>query len=229
MRFSCHLRSVGCLGPVRAFTLVELLVVMAIIGLLVALLVPAIGRGRSSAQSAACLPQMKQLGLAAEQFADDSEDLFPRSQHSAFTYNELPWERSIARYLGASSDAWRQLLRGVYHCQADTRRDRLSYGLNVYFELGPDDDYNGKPDTWRHRRDVPHPGATVLFAENASDADHIMPNFWISARDAEDVASTRHRRTANYVFVDGHAESRTFDAIYAPAKGLDCWNPSTAP
>ena len=210
------------------FTLVELLVVMAIIGLLLALLVPAVGRGRSSAVSSACRDRMRQLGLAVGQFADDNEDLFPRSQHSSFTYNELPWGRTIARYLGADSGSWRTLLAGVYHCPGDARPNAWSFGLNVYYELGPEDDYNGKPDTWRHRRDVPRPAATIVHAENASSADHIMPNFWVSPGDTEDVAQTRHRGLANYTFADGHVESRVFATVYDPAKGVDAWNPSTA-
>jgi prepilin-type N-terminal cleavage/methylation domain-containing protein len=44
------------------FTLVELLVVVAIIGLLIAILMPALGRAKRQAQSAVCLSRLKQLG-----------------------------------------------------------------------------------------------------------------------------------------------------------------------
>ena len=96
--------------------------------------------------------------------------------------------------------------------------------MNVYFELGPDDDYRGKPKTWRRVDDIPSPSSTILFAESASSADHIMPHYWIKPEDARDVASKRHRDRATYGFVDGHSESMRFHQTYAPPE-VDLWNP----
>lgn len=211
----------------RAFTLVELLVVIAIIAILAALLGPALARAKESSRSTKCLSHLRQLGLAVRLYAEDFADEFPRSQHSAFANGVMPWERTLAGYLGSGPGAWTNLLAGIYHCPTDKRTAPWSYGLNVYFELEDEDDYTGKPMTWRRTTQVPRPTATILFAENTSAADHIMPHFWSSAADAADLAAHRHQHKANYAFADGHARLLPLREVFAPPQ-TDRWHPGIA-
>ena len=216
-------------GARTGFTLIELLVVIAIVATLASLLLPSLGRAKSSARSIQCLGQLRQIGLAVRMYSDDHEDEFPRSQHSAFANGQFPWGRAIAVNLGSSSSAWTNLLRDVYRCPADRRSMPWSYGLNVYFELGPEDDYLGKPETWRRVGQIPHPATTVALSENQTAADHLMAHFWVGLVDAVDVPERRHAARSNYAFVDGHAEARRLEETFDPERLHDAWNPGLAP
>ncbi len=213
--------------PEPGFTLIELLVVIAIMAILAALLLPALARAKESARATQCLSHLRQLGFAVRLYADDNGDEFPRSQHSAFAHGVMPWERTLAPLLGASTTTWTNLLPGVYHCPTDQRPTPWSYGLSVYYELGDEDDYTGKPQTWRRVTQVPKPAATILFGENTSRADHLMAHFWFAATDAADLASGRHKQRANYAFADGHAALQPLARVFHPPQ-TDLWNPSRA-
>lgn len=63
--------------PARAFTLVELLVVIGIIALLLAILLPALSRVRESAHRAKCLANIAELGRAVLLYAHDNKDHLP--------------------------------------------------------------------------------------------------------------------------------------------------------
>jgi prepilin-type N-terminal cleavage/methylation domain-containing protein/prepilin-type processing-associated H-X9-DG protein len=63
---------------VGAFTLVELLVVIAVIAILAGLLLPALSRGKESAMSVKCLTHLRQWGVAQQVYAAENGDAIPR-------------------------------------------------------------------------------------------------------------------------------------------------------
>lgn len=64
-------------NTVSAFTLIELLVVIAIIAILAAMLLPSLQQARESAQLALCANNLRQLGMMAQMYADDSDGWYP--------------------------------------------------------------------------------------------------------------------------------------------------------
>jgi prepilin-type N-terminal cleavage/methylation domain-containing protein/prepilin-type processing-associated H-X9-DG protein len=62
---------------IQGFTLIELLVVIAIISLLAAILFPVFARARENARKAACMSNLKQIGLAIDMYVQDYDETFP--------------------------------------------------------------------------------------------------------------------------------------------------------
>jgi prepilin-type N-terminal cleavage/methylation domain-containing protein len=114
----------------RAFTLVELLVVIAIIGILVALLLPAIQAAREAARRSQCSNNMKQLGLAVQNYADARRGLPP----SRVLDGRQTWLALILDYMEESQikGLW-DLKAGTYGCFYDQSFQCRTATVNAYF------------------------------------------------------------------------------------------------
>lgn len=82
----------------KGFTLIELLVVVSIIALLVAILLPFLGRARESAMDVICQSNLRQLGIAQASFAGDNNGKFANSDEWVWNSNRLPDGTDFAQY-----------------------------------------------------------------------------------------------------------------------------------
>jgi prepilin-type processing-associated H-X9-DG protein/prepilin-type N-terminal cleavage/methylation domain-containing protein len=128
-----------------AFTLVELLVVIAIIAILGALLLPAVSRAKMTAQSVACLNNLKQLQLCFHLYVADNDDhmppndfVFDMSTQRPFPGNEGPsWCTNVAPYDASPAGIEAGLLwqyntsSGIYHCPADQSTIETPSGVKL--------------------------------------------------------------------------------------------------
>ncbi len=64
-------------GQQRGFTLIELLVVIAVIAILIAILLPALGKARAVAKNVKCMSNVRQMGLALTLYAPDNRSWYP--------------------------------------------------------------------------------------------------------------------------------------------------------
>ena len=216
-----------------AFTLIELLVVVAIISLLAAMLLPALAKGKLSAQRATCESNLRQLGLATEIYLGDFGGfLFNRCQPPVATGQQW-WFGWLAD--GVEGQRAFDLSTGLLFPYLHGSNVRLCpspvwqlpqfklKGTNVIFSYGCNSFLFAAPNhNPLNANRLLNPAATVLYADAAqvnnfqapASPTHPMFEEWYYV-DLETNYSNpnnapnghfRHAQRAEVVFADGHVD-----------------------
>ena len=167
-----------------AFTLVELLVVLAISGVLAALLMPALGKAKEAGRSTACIGNLRQVGIALQVYVESNNNRLPVMRDRAMGTNQPPTdllpgtEKVLASELGNTN-----LLR----CPSDRAEIFLktgsSYSWNSLLNGQRDDNLN-------------------VFGLHFDP--HAIPVFF----DKESFHSARGpKKGVNYLYADGHIKN----------------------
>jgi prepilin-type N-terminal cleavage/methylation domain-containing protein/prepilin-type processing-associated H-X9-DG protein len=221
----------------HAFTLIELLVVVAIIALLIAILLPSLGRAKANAVRVKCAAVLKQWGTAIHMYAQEQYDIFGVQWQEANGGPKHVWTSvstgSITEIYDAEwasgGNGWK-ISGGLHSCPGDPSYGRILDNPNTQTNnFRPPCDYTmvkylsapggsapgGTNWMWKITA-FNHPSTTLLMADDSPD--HSAGSFSITimgdfdvlnapAQSFADALQARHMGIGNALFLDSHVEA----------------------
>lgn len=207
----------------KGFTLIEILVVLAVIGLLSALLFPVLGRAREGARTKVCLSNMKQFGLAFQQYVQDAGRRYPGAGQFQKWGTGGHWVKGTndtnlgshagggkLAYLddfkptGSTADveggALYSYIRSpqIYICPSnnDGKTKKLSYSMNCAL-------------AGMHDVRISEPTDIIVLIDEDKNND----GFWYATNSSSstDQLTQVHNKGGNMLFADGHAKFFPYD------------------
>ena len=199
----------------NGFTLIELLVVIAIIAILAALLVPAARRAQEMGRRALCINNLRQIGMACEQYINDHDGYYPRVGWTAGIPGHRKWYETLAAVMDVNGWQPGVKLSPLFDCPSAQEKnpgwDGWGYGYSQMIEQAHSPGWPNAAN-WREngpwpttsRTEITRPVKTAIFM----DLSHSVvtrgafiqdpgrhPNLWLQQP---------HDGGDNFAWADGH-------------------------
>ena len=201
------------------FTLVELLVTIAIIAILSGILLPALGKAKEVACRMACVNNLKQFGCAFSLYAVDYNNyLSPQGSHPTGNKSDnISWANRLKPYL--DDDAGSELFSSKVFLCSRSRQDitgisNMSYGLNICLA-----DYLCRPISMTS---VKSPSACSLLIESRVGYNPSFNTGWLLTIDKTYI-TCRHG-IVPVLYCDTHVNASPYAELYLTQTTTAFWD-----
>lgn len=195
----------------RGFTLVELLAVLAIVGILAAIIIPIAGNVRENARASQCMSNLRQIGMAMNLYAQSNKGLLPAPRAVGGDWYNDVWMTAIQPYLedrkpvisdlrGKRAALW----DGVFRCPSkpDWNLDGTSDIQRVSYSMASYGNDIVAVNTARRLNEFAKPAITALVVDSNTGTVFMRNPAYMY----RDFTALWHKGRDQVLFVDGHVE-----------------------